>query len=144
MHNKGSCDQWMDFKLQRKQLLKNHLLWWCHPMETCSVLLAICADNSPVTGEFPSQRPEMWRFDVLFDLRLNKRLNKQWWSWWFEMPSHPLWRHCNVEMKHEPHWSNSCHSCWWIKNIYPKISTLNHIMFLWGIFNQDTVNHCNP
>ena len=31
-----------------------------------------------------------------FDLRLNKRLSKQWWGWWFETPSHPLRRHCIV------------------------------------------------
>ena len=42
-------------------------------METFSALLAICAGNSPVTGEFPSQRPVTWSFDVFFDLRLNKR-----------------------------------------------------------------------
>ena len=29
-----------------------------------------------------------------FYLRLNKRLSKQSWGWWFETPSHPLWRHC--------------------------------------------------
>ena len=34
-------------------------------------------------------------FDVFFDLRPNKRLSKQWWGWWFETPSLPLWRHCN-------------------------------------------------
>ena len=34
-------------------------------------------------------------FDVFFDLRLNKRLSKQSWGWWFETPSRPLWRHCN-------------------------------------------------
>ena len=34
-------------------------------------------------------------FDVFFDLRLNKRLSKQSWGWWFDTPSHPLWRHCN-------------------------------------------------
>ena len=28
-------------------------------------------------------------------LRLNERFSKQWWGWWFETPSHPLWRHCN-------------------------------------------------
>ena len=32
--------------------------------------------NSPVTGEFPSQRPVTRSFDVCFDLRLNKRLSK--------------------------------------------------------------------
>ena len=40
-------------------------------METFSALLALCAGNSPVTGEFPSQRPVTQIFDVFFDLRLN-------------------------------------------------------------------------
>ena len=31
--------------------------WWRHQMETFSALLAICAGNSPVPGEFPAQRP---------------------------------------------------------------------------------------
>ena len=44
-------------------------------METFSALLAICAGNSPVPGEFPAQRPITRSFDVFFDLRLNKRLN---------------------------------------------------------------------
>ena len=58
-----------------------------------SALLAICAGNSPVPGEFPAQRPVTRSFDVFFDLRLNKRLSKQWWGWWFETPSCSLWRH---------------------------------------------------
>ena len=33
--------------------------WWRHQMETFSASLALCAGNSPVTGEFPSQRPVM-------------------------------------------------------------------------------------
>ena len=33
-------------------------------METFSTSLAICAGNSLVTGEFPSQRPVMRNFDV--------------------------------------------------------------------------------
>ena len=72
--------------------------WWCHQMETYSAVLAICAGNSPVTGEFPTRRPVTRSFDVFFDLRLNKRLNKQWWGWWFETPSRPLWRHCNEHL----------------------------------------------
>ena len=49
------------------------------------------------TGDrwFPSQRPVTRSFDIFFDLRLNKRLSKQSWGWWFKTPSHPLWRHCN-------------------------------------------------
>ena len=44
-------------------------------------LQAICEGNSPVTGEFPAQRPVTRSFDVSFDMRLNKRLSKQWWDW---------------------------------------------------------------
>ena len=31
--------------------------WWHHQVETLSALLAFCEGNSPVTGEFHSQRP---------------------------------------------------------------------------------------
>ena len=41
-------------------------------METFSALLALCAGNSPVSGEFPAQRPVTRSFDVFFDLCLNK------------------------------------------------------------------------
>ena len=47
-------------------------------------------------GEFPTQRPVTRSFDVFFDLRLNKRLSKQPWGWWFETPSWSLWRQCIV------------------------------------------------
>ena len=47
------------------------------------------------TGEYPAQRTVTRSFDIFFDLRLNKRLSKQWRGWWFETPSHSLWRHCN-------------------------------------------------
>ena len=65
-------------------------------METFSALLAICAGNSPVTGEFFAQRPVTRSFHVFFDLRLNKPLSKQSWGWWFETLSRPSWRHRNA------------------------------------------------
>ena len=65
-------------------------------MEMFSALLALCAGNSPVTGEFPAQRPVTRSFDVFFDLRLNKRFSKQSRGRWFETPSRSLWRQCNV------------------------------------------------
>ena len=58
-------------------------------------LLAICARNSPVIGEFTAQRPVTRSFDVFFDLRLSKRLSKQPWGWCFETLSRLSWRHCN-------------------------------------------------
>ena len=57
-------------------MLSAKLTWWRHQMETFSALLALCVGNSPVTGEFPTQRPVMRSFDVFFVLRLNKRLSK--------------------------------------------------------------------
>ena len=38
-------------------------------METFSALLALCAGNSPVTGELPTQKPVTLSFDGFFDLR---------------------------------------------------------------------------
>ena len=75
---------------------KAHVVpWWRHQMETFSALLAIYAGNSPVPGEFPTQRPVTRSFDVFFDLHLNKRSSKQSWGWWLETLSRPLWRHRN-------------------------------------------------
>ena len=79
-----------------------HVSSWRHQMETFSALLALCAGNSPVTGEFPAQRPVTRRFDVFFDLSLNKRLSKQPRRWWFETPSCSLWRHCDVDFFSHP------------------------------------------
>ena len=57
--------------------------------------------TGPLCGEFTGhrvihqwQRPVTRSFDVFFDLRLNTRLSKQSWGWWFETPSVLLWRHC--------------------------------------------------
>ena len=52
-------------------------------------------------GEFTGRRwiphtKPVARSSVFFDLRLNKRLSKQSWGWWFETLSRPLWRHRNV------------------------------------------------
>ena len=69
--------------------------WWRHPMEAFSALLALCAGNSPVAGEFPLQWPVTRRFDVFVGLRLNKKLSKQSRGWWFGTQSRSLWRHSN-------------------------------------------------
>ena len=65
-------------------------------METFSALLAFCAGNSPVSGEFPAQRPVTRSFDIFFDMHLIKRLSKHSRGRWFETLSRPLWRHCNA------------------------------------------------
>ena len=45
--------------------------------------------RSPVNAPHKGQQS----FDVFFDLRLNKRLSKQPWGWWFETPPCSFWRH---------------------------------------------------
>ena len=69
-----------------------HISCWRNQMETFSALLTLSVGKSPVSGEFPSQRPVTRSFDVSFYLCLCK----QSWSWWFETPSRSLWRHCNI------------------------------------------------
>ena len=86
--------------------------WWRHQMETFSALLAICAGNSPVPGEFPAQMPVTRSFDVFFYLRLNKRLSKQSWGWRFETLSCSLWRHCNDSVV--IHWNENVATPTWL------------------------------
>ena len=43
------------------------IAWWRHQMETFSALLALCAGNSQVTGEFPSHKGQ-WRRALMFSL----------------------------------------------------------------------------
>ena len=82
LKNRGiSANMWTKIKfnpLLLYFLCVTHLIirWWRNETETFSALLAICAGNSPVTGEFPAQRPVTRSFNVFFDLHLNKRLSK--------------------------------------------------------------------
>ena len=79
----------------RPRMLIGLIPCWRHQMETFPRYWPLCAVNPPVTGEFPSQRPVTRSFDVFFHIRLNKRLSKQSWGWWFETLSRTLWRHYN-------------------------------------------------
>ena len=114
------------------------ITWRRHQMETFSALLAICAGNSPVPGEFPAQRPVTRSFDVFFDLRLNKRLSKQSWGWWFESLSRPLWRHRNEFNAYKFHTSHflTFHI---YANVKPHMSlwkTFRHWLYSKLIFDQ--------
>ena len=82
------------------QWITNITTWWRHQIETFFALLAFCEGNPMFTGGFPSQRLVTQSFDVFFYLRLNKRVSKQPWGWWFETPSRSLWRHC---YEYQPH-----------------------------------------
>ena len=70
--------------------------WWRHQMEAFLALHA-----GPLCGEFtghrwiPLPKPVTRSFDVSLG-RLNKRLSKQSWGWWFETQLRSLWRHSDV------------------------------------------------
>ena len=106
-------------------------------METFSALLVLCEANSPVTGEFPSQRSVTRSFDLFFDLGLNNRLSKQSKRWWFEIPLCSLWRHCKEMIRNIGGRTN-------IQNL--KTHSVNFVFFLflkqniydWGIKRQLT------
>ena len=107
-HNDKSGHQWRKrLHHYSSQFQCTHSSWWRHQMEVFSALLSNSAGNLPVTGEFPTQRPVTRSFDVIFDLRLNKRLNKQSWGWCFETLSHTLWR-----LHHDSSRFQCAHSCY--------------------------------
>ena len=62
-----------------RELCISQKTWWRHQMETFSALLALCARNSPVTGDFPSQGPVTRSFDVfsLICAWINAWVNKR-------------------------------------------------------------------
>ena len=65
--------------------------WWRHQMETFPRYWPFLRGirRSPVNSRTKAS------VDVFIDLRLNIRLSKQSWGWWFETLSRPLWRHSN-------------------------------------------------
>ena len=101
--------------------------WVCYMMTSSNgnifrVTGSLCAGNSPVTGEFPSQRPVTRSFDVFFDLRLNKQLSKQSRRRWYETSSCWLWRHYN---DHTLCWCasvNTLNQCLWVSRMPPNTS----------------------
>ena len=101
---------------------------WCHAMEMLSTTLPICEGNPTVTrtifsfmmtssngktfsallsfvwSSVNSPYKGQWRGALMFFfyLCLNKPLSKQSKRWWFEMPSHSLWRHRNGLLRFNP------------------------------------------
>ena len=60
--------------------------------------------TDPLCEEFTGRRwipqtnasdAELWCI-FLICAWINDWVNKQSWGWWFERPSYPLWRHCNM------------------------------------------------
>ena len=86
------------------------------------------------TGEFPAQRPVTRSFDVFYDLRLNKRLSKQPWGWWFETSPWWLWRQSNAPVTLCCRWW-----CYFIKKTHCLTNPVNHDRYLPGPFKAESL-----
>ena len=87
--------------------IKHPFLYVCDTQDISYVMMTSSNGNiyrvtGHLCGEFTGLRwiprtkaSDAELYDVFFDMRLNKRLSKQSWGWWFERLSRPLWRHCN-------------------------------------------------
>ena len=106
-------------------------IWWRFQMETFPRYWPSVRGIHQSSVNSPHK--DQWRGALIFffDLRLNKRLCKQWWGWWFETPSRPFWRHCNEDTSHSP-WMLQI-SCWKTVRIqltnYNTTSTATDISF---------------
>ena len=117
--------------------------WWRHEMETFSALLVFCAGNSPVTGE-KGQRRRVLMFSLI--CALNKRWNRQSWIWWFETPSRPLWRHCNVFPGHRSNiqWcpKASVYTVMFVQMLWRILVTGHNICYCWWLcISHSIANH---
>ena len=84
-------DKPVKFTCTRYYLAHDDVIKWEHFQRYWPFVRGI--HRSPVN----SQRPVTRSFDIYIDLRLNERLSKQSWSWWFETQLCPLWRHSNAQ-----------------------------------------------
>ena len=58
--------------------LRRNITWWRHQMEPFAALLALCAGNSPATGEFPTQSSVTQSFYVFYNLAwTNSKVNSR-------------------------------------------------------------------
>ena len=120
-------------------------------METFSALLALCAGNSPMTGEFPSQRPVTRILDVFFDLRLNKRRlnNRDAGDFRRRRTHYDVTVGCdfisyqlNLGAVQRP-WSSSSRSVWWAsyRSLHGAWKPTQHIWSRETTFRICRVNH---
>ena len=87
---------WVQHVICDLRLLHDNVIKWKHFPRYWSFVRGI--HRRPVNS--PHKGPVTRSFDVLFDLRLNKRLSKQSWGWWSETSPRSLWRQCNVCYMH--------------------------------------------
>ena len=129
---KPKCSAWgqssQNFPMQSEATLKNTgnmMMSWNGNI--FRVTGPLCGEFTG-PGEFPTQRPVTRSFDVFFDLRLNKRLSKQPWGWWFGTLSWSLWRHRNDMTPINPQWL--------ITQPQQNKARQTHVYTSWGILSD--------
>ena len=98
--------------MRTASMRENKLIEWCHAVLNSVEInhTGLHAHDDVIKWKrFPSYRPFVrgihrasvdfshkgqWHGALMFSL--NKWFSKQSRRWWFEMPSHSLWHHCNV------------------------------------------------
>ena len=109
----GSCRPQMGPMLAPWTLISGKDLYATGDAPAIILITPACLDDVIKRKHFPRNWSFVWgihrsrwiphtkasdaEFDVFFDMRLNKRLSKQPWGWWFKTPSCSLWRQCNVK-----------------------------------------------
>ena len=88
----GHFRQWIGRSPKEQNFPHDDVIKWKHFPRYWSFVWGI--HRSPVNS--PHKGPVTQSFDVIFDLRLNKRLSKPLRRRWFETPPRSLWRHCNL------------------------------------------------
>ena len=124
-------------------------IWWRHRVTSQYHMMTLSNGNifrvtDHLCGEFtghqwiPAQRPVTRSFDVFFDLRLDESLSKQWWGWWFETTSRPLWHQCNDQKLWYWLWKKGRFSALLMKNF-------NYLCLLSVVYGQNDVPlHTRP
>ena len=107
---------------ERNRSNHDDVIKWKHFPRYCPFVRGI--HRWPVNSLHEGQ----WCRALIFSLIcLNKRLSKQSWGWWFEMPSRPLWRHCNVSCWIYPlKWLHWCH-------LVKPVQAANNLKGLWNL-----------
>ena len=111
-----------------------HILksWRRNQMEIFSASLVLCEGSSPVTGEFPPQRPVTRSFDVFFDLRLHN-------GWASHRDAGYLRRHrihhCNDLSRSQPPMTQTCFTDIPFHQMYKKMGRFSiRYLSIWKTF----------
>ena len=100
---------------------------------------------TPVNSPHKGQWCRALRFSLISTWK--KRLSKQSRCQWFEMPSHPLWRHCNVfpqilysllEMELQQSWANPLICVFSVWSVLCWCNLITNVIILYWAHSDET------